>query len=99
MLIPQFTLRRLMTVTALIAVLSLIVTWGSHGTAWAVGVTALLVLLVVTFAVHVALFGIIWLVSQTSRRATPQSVLVFPSLSAPPSDGPPPTTSPPTGTA
>ena len=89
----------MMVVTALIAVLSLIVTWGSRGTAWAVGVTALLILLSVTFAVHVALFGLIWLVSLTSRRPTQEPILVVPFRTALPRDVPPPSTPPPAGTA
>ena len=78
MLIPQFTLRRLMIVTAAIAVLSLIVTWGSHGTAWAIGVSAMLVLLGVTVAIHVLLFAVVWLVSLAARQPVPQSIPVSP---------------------
>ena len=82
MLIPQFTLRRLIVVTAAIAVLSLIVTWGSHGTPWAIGVTAMLILLGVTVAIHVLLFAVVWLVSLSGRQSAPRLVAVSPASPA-----------------
>lgn len=83
MLIPQFTLRRLIVVTAAIAVLSLIVTWGGHGTAWAIGFTAMLVLLGATAAVHMLLFAMVWLVSLAGRQPAPRPVGVSPPSPAP----------------
>ena len=83
MLIPQFTLRRLIVVTAAIAVLSLIVTWGGHGTPWAIGVIAMLVLLGVTVAIHVLLFAVVWLVSLSGRQPAPRPVMVSPPSVAP----------------
>ena len=58
MVIPQFSIRLLIVITAVVAVLAMIVSWGGQGTAWAVGATAgVLGMFVLAMLVQAALFG------------------------------------------
>jgi len=68
MVIPQFSIRLLMLVTAVVAVLAMIASWGGQGIAWAIGATAALGMFALTMLVQAALFGLIWLLSPLVRR-------------------------------
>lgn len=63
MLIPQFSLRWLLGVTAICSVVFSIVALAIRGQGWAIGVSVAVCSLVVVMAVYGALFGIVWLVS------------------------------------
>lgn len=63
MLIPQFTLRWLLGMTAVLAVVSLVMSWAMRGSPWAVGVSAALVGLVLVGLVYAAMFAAVWLFS------------------------------------
>ncbi len=75
MLIPRFTLRNLFAVTAGVAVAALITSWGGQGVAWAIGISAALVALLIIVAVHVALFAILWLYSRAATGGETAAVL------------------------
>jgi hypothetical protein len=60
MLIPQFTIRWLLGVTAVCAVIFSIVAIGVRGTMWAAAVALGLGSLVVLMAIHAGLFGLTW---------------------------------------
>jgi hypothetical protein len=68
MLIPRFTLRWLFAVTTVVAVLALIASWAGRGVPWAIGVTAAMVALVAAMFMQVAIFGLVWLFAQVTRR-------------------------------
>ncbi len=62
MLIPQFTIRWLLALTAVCALLSLIVARAIAGSGWAVGISAALVALVGIVLVHLLFYAGIWLI-------------------------------------
>ena len=68
MLIPQFSLRWMLAVITVLAVVFLIVSRAAQGSAWAVGVSAAVMMLAVVAVVHLALFFLTWLVSLVIRR-------------------------------
>jgi hypothetical protein len=72
MLIPQFSLRWMLSVTAAIAVVFLVMGWAIRGSAWAVGVSAAVVTLVLVGLVYAAMFGIVWLISLIGQAASPR---------------------------
>jgi hypothetical protein len=57
MFLPQFSIKRLLLITAAFAVFSLVVSWGLGGSGWAWGLTAAFVALAIAFLVHAAVFG------------------------------------------
>lgn len=69
MLIPQFSLRWLLGLTTVAAVICAIVAWGMTGHRWALAVSFGLASLVVLAAVHGLMFAIIWAVSLASSRS------------------------------
>ena len=89
MVIPQFSIRLLILVTAIVAVLALVASWGGQGIAWAIGATAALGMVVLTMLVHVAMFGMIWLASLVSGRdGQPQSPSAAPQPAPSPTEPP-----------
>ena len=60
MLIPQFTIRRLLTITAVFAVIFFVGTFASRGQAWAVAVTATIGSLVLGFISYFGFFVVTW---------------------------------------
>jgi hypothetical protein len=68
MLIPQFSLRWMLAAITLLAVVFLVASRAVQGSAWAVGVTAAVLMLAVVMLVHGGLFFLIWLVSLNSAR-------------------------------
>ena len=63
MLIPQFSLRLLLGVTAACSVVFSIVALAIRGQGWAIGVSVAVCSLVLIMAVYAALFGLVWMVS------------------------------------
>jgi hypothetical protein len=78
MLIPQFSLRRMLGLTAAIAVVFLVMGWAIRGNAWAIGVSAAVVALTLAGLVYAAMFAVVWLIS-----------LIGPAVSARAQDVPP----------
>ena len=76
MLIPQFTIRWMFGLTAVMAVLFLVISWAVQGSAWAIGVSAAVVALAIAAIVYAAMFALVWLLSlkglvrPTKSRAT-----------------------------
>ena len=69
MFIPQFSIRWLLGVTTVCAVVFSIVGMAFQGAAWAIGVSAAVLALVVAMFAYAAMFSLVWLFA-----------LVFPSL-------------------
>ena len=63
MLIPQFSIRWLLGVTAVVAVVFSIVGMATRGSHWAAGVSIAVGSLVVLMLVHVLSFGLVWVFS------------------------------------
>ena len=59
MFLPQFSIKRLLLITAAFAVFSLVVSWGLGGSGWAWGLTAAFIALAIAFLVHAAVFGLL----------------------------------------
>jgi hypothetical protein len=68
MFIRQFSLRMLMAVITLCAGISLILSFAGQGRAWAIGLTAFLLLLLATMIVHGVVFWLVWLFSVAADR-------------------------------
>ncbi len=79
MLIPQFSLRWMLAVVTLLAVVFLVASRAVQGSAWAVGVTAAVLMLAAVMLVHGGLFFLIWLVSRMkARRQRPAAAFALP---------------------
>jgi hypothetical protein len=80
MLIPQFSLRWMLAVTTVLAVVFLIVAQAVQGAAWAVGVSFAVFALVAAMLVYAALFFLVWVFSVlfATRPRSPQYPLVDP---------------------
>lgn len=63
MLLPQFSIKRLLLITAAFAVFSLVVSWGLGGSGWAWGLTAAFIALAIAFLVYAAVFGLLSVVA------------------------------------
>ena len=63
MLIPQFSLRWLFGLTAVMAVVFLIFSWARQGSVWAMGISAIILTLAVFMLVCAAQFAVVWLFS------------------------------------
>ena len=59
MFLPQFSIKRLLLITAGFAVFSLVVSWGLGGSGWAWGLAAAFIALAIAFLVHAAVFGLL----------------------------------------
>lgn len=66
-IIPQFTLRRLLVIMTLAALVFAVVALGVHGSHWAAAVSIGGLALVVLLAVHALFFTIVWLFSLAWR--------------------------------
>lgn len=75
MLIPQFSIRSMLLVTAACAGVFSIVALGVRGEAWAIAVSAAIGALALVMLLYGALFGLVWLISVVAatfrRRAEP----------------------------
>ena len=63
MLLPQYSIRWILGVTAVFGLLALIGQLAVNGTPWAAGVSVAMVALAVVVAMHALCFGGVWLVS------------------------------------
>jgi hypothetical protein len=63
MLIPQFSIRWVLALTAVCAVFSLILAAAVHGSPWAIAISIAVASLAVTLAFHGAVFFGVWLFS------------------------------------
>jgi hypothetical protein len=68
MVLPQFSLRMALGLTAVLAVVSLIISRGLQGNPWAMGVSVALFALVLAFIAYAAVFGFVNLVSRIWNR-------------------------------
>jgi hypothetical protein len=68
MLIPQFSLRSVLYVTAGCAVLSLVAAMAMRGTAWAMALTVAVASLSITFAAYGTMFFAVWVFSLVAPR-------------------------------
>jgi hypothetical protein len=68
MLIPQFSLRWLLTVTGMLAVVFLIFAQAAQGHGWAVGVSLAVCMLVAVMLVHGLLFFLVWVFAEYWQR-------------------------------
>jgi hypothetical protein len=68
MLIPQFSLRWVLGVTAACGVLSLVAAMALRGSAWAMALTIAAASLAATLLVHGAMFFMVWLFSLIFAR-------------------------------
>jgi hypothetical protein len=84
MLIPQFSLRWMLAVMAVLAVFFLVVARAAQGNAWAVGVSVSVAMLAVVAAVHATMFFVIWLVSLWTARRRRPAVVPVPATAATP---------------
>ena len=64
MVLPQFSLRMALGLTALLGFVSLLISRGLQGNAWAMGISVALIALLIAFLAHAAVFGIVYLVSR-----------------------------------
>ncbi len=72
MLVPQFTIRWLLALTAVLAVVFSIVGLAVRGRGWAQGLSAGFVALVAGMVVYVALFALVWLAGEITARLRKQ---------------------------
>ncbi|MEX2121451.1 MAG: hypothetical protein WD847_17815 [Pirellulales bacterium] len=92
MLVPQFSLRWVLGLTAVAAVMSLVAAMAVRGSFWAAAITIALAALAVAMLVHGAMFFVIWLfslVAPRSRRPASQRAETPFAASAPPLPGAP----------
>jgi hypothetical protein len=68
MLIPQYSLRWMLAVTSVLAVVFLIFAQAVRGSSWAVGVSLALVVLAGTMLVHGLLFFLVWVFALIGQR-------------------------------
>jgi hypothetical protein len=68
MLIPRFSIRRVLGVTAIAALVLLLVRLGLQGQLWAAAISAAVIFGLVTFVIYAAFFGVVWLLSEMSPR-------------------------------
>ena len=67
-LIPQYTIRQLLIVTAGFAVVSLVGAQAVRGAMWAVAASVGVMAVAATLAVHAAFFGMVWLAYRFGER-------------------------------
>ncbi|MBI1900761.1 MAG: hypothetical protein HYS13_06580 [Planctomycetia bacterium] len=71
MLLPRFTLRKLLALVAAASGVCAIVALGVSGTPWAAAVSVGLLAIVVPFAAYLALFGVVWVFSVLTQSVKP----------------------------
>ncbi|MEX2142581.1 MAG: hypothetical protein WD894_25230 [Pirellulales bacterium] len=92
MVLPQFSLRMVLGLVAVLGFVSLVMSRGLQGSAWAMGATMALAALVFAFLAYAAAFGLVFVVSKVfQRQAIPRRLSRVgttgaDSLSAPPRD-------------
>jgi hypothetical protein len=64
MIIPRYSLRWLLALTAVCGVLSLILSYAFQGSEWAIGASVGLASLLMVAAIHAAAFSVAWLLTQ-----------------------------------
>lgn len=74
MFVPQFSIRLLMIVTAIVAVFAMVASWGGNGVGWAAAATMALAMAVVAVLVLAATFGIVSLMSPMVRADEPPNL-------------------------
>jgi len=60
MLIPQFTIRRMLAITAVFAVICVVGTFATRGQPWAVAITVMIGSLVLGFVSYLGFFVVAW---------------------------------------
>ena len=80
-IIPQFTLRRLLTITTLAAFVFTIVALGVHGSHWAAAITIGGLALIVLLIVHALFFAVVWGCSWAIRRRQSEAASPFRKIS------------------
>jgi Na+-transporting methylmalonyl-CoA/oxaloacetate decarboxylase gamma subunit len=73
MVLPQFSLRMALGLTAVLAFVSLLISRGLHGNPWAMGVAVAIFAVVVSFLVYATVFGFVYLVSRVWNRGAPSA--------------------------
>jgi hypothetical protein len=68
MVLPQFSLRMVLGLVAVLAFVSLIISRGLQGSAWAMGVSGALLALAFAFTMYAVSFGVLYLVSRAFNR-------------------------------
>lgn len=68
MILPQFSLRMVLGLMAVLAFVSLVVSRGLQGSSWAMGVTIALTALVFSFIAYAAVFGIVYVISRAFHQ-------------------------------
>ena len=95
MVLPRYSLRWLLGLTTVCAVVSLILASTVRGDAWAIGAAVGLGSLLLLFVLHAGAFSVAWLLSQFLGAvggvfaAPPQDAQASPFANRPPADSPP----------
>jgi len=66
--IRQFSIRWMLGLIAVFALISLVLSHAIAGRAWAVGVAAAIVALGIVFLVHAVLFGMLWPIAEMMQK-------------------------------
>jgi len=69
MLIPQFTIRWMLVLTAVCALVFSAFGLAYQGTAWAIGVSVSVVVGVLMMLIYAAVFGVLWLIGEMTGSA------------------------------
>ena len=78
MLIPRFTLRWLLGLITVSALVSLVLSYAVRGRAWALGITAGLWCLVFVALLYVAAFLVAWLIANLKSALRPVAAATLP---------------------
>jgi hypothetical protein len=68
MIVPRFTIRTLLLILTVGALVSIIAGFAIRGQQWAWGITIGLLSLAFTALVHAAWFGVVWIISRVSSQ-------------------------------
>ena len=83
MLLPRFTLRTILAVVTVCALLFVVVGMAARGQTWAWGVVIGILSLLVTALVHAAWFGMVWMFAQIPTRNATERVSTGPAVAVP----------------
>ncbi|MDX1948041.1 MAG: hypothetical protein SFU86_21760 [Pirellulaceae bacterium] len=78
MVIPRFSIRWLLGLTAVCAAISLVLSYAARGEPWGIGAAIGLASLVLLFLLHAGTFAVAWLLSQALAVVDPPSTPVNP---------------------
>ena len=81
MVLPQFSLRMVLGLMAVLAFVSLVVSRGLQGSSWAMGLTIALAALVFAFIAYAAAFGLVFVISRAFHQR-PAPAVVSPARAA-----------------